>query len=357
MSRAKRRSAAANTVVVALLGAAGLLAACSHRPPATDPTAPRPTWPAAPDPARIRYVQTIRTPEDLGIRRGPLRRFFERLVHGRRVRGMARPYGVAVAPNGTIAVADPDARSVHLFDVEQSRYWRVIEGGDEPLVSPVGIAADGQGRFYVSDSVRGVVLRFDPRGDWIDTLGAEGDLQRPTGLAFDKVRNVLWVVDTAGHRIVGFDADGNEVARFGGRGTDPGQFNFPVAVAVDGAGRLFVSDSMNFRVQVLEPDGRFVRAFGGPGTGPGDFDKAKGIALDSAGHIYVVEGLHDVIHVYDGEGSLLTVIGGSGVGDGEFALPAGIHIENDRILIADSANHRLQVLRYLGDVESLRAGP
>jgi len=341
--------------VAAVVVAAGLLAACAHRPPAVDPTLPDPAWPPAPDRARIRYVQTIRTPEDIGIRHNALRRFFERLVHGRRVRGMARPYGVAVAPNGTIAVADPDARSVHLFDVEQSRYWRVIEGDDEPLVSPVGIVADGRGRFYVSDSVRGVVLRFDPRGRWIDTLGA-GALARPTGLAIDTARNVLWVVDTASHRLVGYDDDGNEVARFGERGTGPGQFNFPVAVAVDGAGRLFVSDSMNFRVQVLEPDGRFVRAFGGPGNGPGDFDKPKGIALDSDGHVYVVEGLHDVIHVYDGEGRLLTVVGGTGAGAGEFTLPAGIHIDGDRILIADSANRRVQVLRYVGDGPSRGAG-
>jgi DNA-binding beta-propeller fold protein YncE len=356
MSPAARRTAATRAVVVAMTVAAALLAACQHRPPAVDAAAPGPAWPPAPDRARIRYVQTIRTPEDLGIRRNLFRRFLERLVHGRRVRGMARPYGVAVAPNGTIAVADPDARSVHLFDVEQSRYRRVIEGDDEPLISPVGVVADGQGRFYVSDSVRGVVLRFDPRGRWIDTLGAGGALERPTGLAFDTARDVLWVVDTAGHRLVGYDGDGNEVARFGERGTLPGQFNFPVAVAVDSAGRLFVSDSMNFRVQVLEPDGGFLRAFGGPGNGPGDFDKPKGIALDSDGHVWVVEGLHDVIHVYDGEGNLLTVIGGTGIGSGEFTLPAGIHIDGNRILIADSANHRVQVLRYLDGVTTPGAG-
>jgi sugar lactone lactonase YvrE len=343
------------TPIAAVVVLAGLLAACAHRPPAIDPTAPVPAWPPAPDRARIRYVQSIRTPEDAGIRRNPFRRFFERLVHGRRVRGMARPYGVAVAPNGTIAVADPDARSVHLFDVEQSRYRRVIEADREPLVSPIGIAVDGQGRFYVSDSVRGVVLRFDPRGHWIDTLGA-GSLERPTGLAFDTTRNVLWVVDTAGHRLVGFDDHGREVSRFGARGTGPGQFNYPVAVAVDSTGRLFVTDSMNFRVQVLESDGRFVRAFGMPGNGPGNFDKPKGIALDSDGHVYVVEGLHDVIHVYDGEGRLLTVVGGTGIGEGELTLPAGIHIDGDRILIADSANHRVQVLRYLGDDPSPGAG-
>jgi len=341
---------------VATIGvAAALLAACQHRPPSVAPAERGPAWPPAPDRARVSYVQEIRTPEDLGIRRNPFRRFFERLVYGRRVRGMARPYAVAVAPDGTIAVADPDARSVHLFDVERSRYERVIEGDGEPLVSPVGIAADGEGRFYVSDSVRGVVLRFDPRGRWIDTLGA-GALDRPTGLAFDAARDVLWVVDTAGHRVVGFDAEGNEVVRLGQRGTAPGQFNFPVAVAVDEAGRVFVSDSMNFRVQVLEPDGRFVRSFGRPGNGPGDFDKPKGIALDPDGHVWVVEGLHDVIHVYDGDGNLLTVVGGTGVGAGEFTLPAGIHIEGDRILIADSANRRVQVLRYLDGEATAGAG-
>jgi sugar lactone lactonase YvrE len=210
------------------------------------------------------------------------------------------------------------------------------------------VAADAAGRIYVSDSVRNRVFRFSPQGEWIDSVGDTAGFTRPTGLSADRKRDRLHVVDTTTHRIVSLDGDGEPVRIIGTRGTGNGEFNYPVAVTVDGRGRMFVTDSMNFRVQVLDPDGRFLHSFGRAGNGPGDFDKAKGIAVDAAGHIYVVEALHDVIHVYDQDGRLLTVIGGTGDGAGEFWLPAGIVIDHaDRIWIADSANHRLQVLRIL----------
>jgi sugar lactone lactonase YvrE len=270
---------------------------------------------------------------------------------------MARPYGLSVGPDGTIAVADPDAFSVHVFDVARSRYRRLREADGRPLVSPVGVAFDGLGRIYVADSVRSAVFRFDREGRWEDTLGGDGELLRPTGLAFDPQRKVLYVVDTLAHGLVGYDANGGRVLAVGSRGRGDGEFNYPVAVALDRSGRLYVTDSLNFRIQVLDSSGRFLHAFGGPGTEPGSFDKAKGIALDADGHIYVVEGLHDVVQVFDPEGRLLTVVGGTGVDPGEFGLPAGICIDSsNRILIADSANHRIQILRYLGEPEKAGGG-
>ena len=112
-------------------------------------------------------------------------------------------------------------------------------------------------------------------------------------------------------------------------------------------GVFYVTDTMNFRVQTFEPEGTFVGAFGRLGDGAGDFDKPKGVALDSDGHVYVVEGLHDVVQIFDPSGRLLLAFGGSGSGDGELWLPSGIAIANDLVLVADSANGRVQVYEYL----------
>lgn len=333
----------------AMLLSAALLAGCAHRPPNGLATATSVAWPPPPDRARIELVRTVEVPGDLGIRSAWLRRVVRRLLHGKRVQTMARPYAVAAGPGDVIAVADPDARSVHLFDIGGNRYRRIMKAGGEMLASPVGVAFDSDGSLFVSDSSRAAVFRIDHRGE-DSTVLEPGVLRRPTGLAMDRDRGVLYVVDTAGHRVVGYDRGGKMVFEAGGRGTGDGEFNYPVAVAVDGDGRILVTDSMNFRVQILDPAGRHLRSFGRQGRSPGDFDKTKGIAVDGDGHIYVVEGLHDVVQVYDKEGRLLTVLGGTGSGPGRFLLPAGIHIDgSDRILIADSANHRVQILRYLGE--------
>jgi sugar lactone lactonase YvrE len=270
---------------------------------------------------------------------------------------MSRPYAVTSLPDGSLAVADPDARSVHLYDARRVKYRRLLEAEGSPLVSPVGVASDGRGRIYVADSVRAAVFRFAADGKWLDTLGGGGALLRPTGLAFDRERGILYVVDTLAHRVVGFDDAGHRTFLSGRRGSNDGEFNYPVSIALDREGNLYVGDSMNFRVQVLDRTGRFLHAFGRAGTATGSLDKTKGIALDRDGHVYVVEGLHDVIQVFDRAGQLLTVIGGTGSGPGEFDLPAGIDIDEDgRILVADSANRRIQILRYLGDPASVGSG-
>jgi len=325
------------------------LSACQHRPVRTGAPELSVTWPPPPDAPRVAYVGAVHAPPDLGIRANWFVRFVNRVIRGRRPVAMARPYAIAVAPSGAIAVADPDARSVHLFDVARGKYRRLDRTGEAPFASPVGVAVDGRGDLYVADSGRGAVDRFDGEGRWSRTLAGADTLVRPAGLAFDRERDVLYVVDTGAHRVLKLDPDGRVIAMFGRRGAGEAEFNFPVAVALDGAGRLYVSDSMNFRVQILDEAGRFVGRFGGPGGVPGAFDKAKGIALDADGHVWVVEGLHDTVHVFDANGRLLTVVGSTGDGPGEFFLPAGIHIDTDgRVLVADSANHRIQILRYLG---------
>jgi DNA-binding beta-propeller fold protein YncE len=342
---------------LALLLAVALLSAlppgCARRAPSALESPERVVWPPPPAAPRIEYVQSFQVPADLGIRKAWIKRFFSYLAGGRRRLGMARPYAVAATGEGGIAVADPDARSVHLYDTAKRRYRRLVEAGNKPLASPVGVALDSQGRLYVSDSVHRTIFRFAPNGKWLDRIGTEGDLLRPTGLAIDGEAGRLYVVDTRAHAIVVYDLEGQLLRRIGRRGIGQVEFNYPVAIAVGPEGNLHVTDSLNFRVQVLDPSGRFLGAFGQAGTNPGDLDKAKGIAVDRDGHIYLIEALHDVIQVYDGSGRLLTVIGGTGTGPGQFWLPTGVCVDQeDRILVADSANHRVQILRYLGEPES-----
>lgn len=322
--------------------------ACSHSAPATRPGPARIAWPPPPDPPRVEYRGSFSTPAELGIRAGWLQRTVRRLLRGPGIRSMERPIAVVGGPGGKIAVADPDGRCVHLFDAEGNRYQRLRRGPEGPLASPVGVAFDRDGSLLVSDSARGAVYHFDSSGKALGRIPVE--FERPTGLAFDFERGVLYVVDTGRHRVLGVDPAGRTVFDLGGRGGGPGQFNYPVGVTTDRQGRVWVTDTLNFRVQLFEPTGRFVRAFGRRGRGPGDFDKVKGVAVDPDGHVWVVEGLHDVINVYDEKGTLLTVIGSTGEDPGQFLLPAGIHIDPDgRVLVADSANGRVQRLAYLAE--------
>lgn len=75
------------------------------------------------------------------------------------------------------------------------------------------------------------------------------------------VHDELFMTDMANHRVRVLSAiDGAELRTWGGRGSNPGRFNFPVGIAVaPSSGEIVVVDCGNRRVQVFRPDGGFVR--------------------------------------------------------------------------------------------------
>ena len=301
----------------------------------------RPAWPAAPAPARIRFMRTL---DPAGVRGRPsiFSRFVKVLVGETAEPKMSQPYGIAVGPDRKVYVADTFGGTVHVYDLEKSAYSSFKVDGD----SLVGMAVIGN-RIFVTDSASGRLLCVDNKGRVQWTLGPRQGFARPTGLA--AAGNRLYVVDTLKHQVVIVGVTGVVIGRFGTRGDGPGQFNFPTNVASGADGRVYVTDAMNFRVQIFDADGRYLNAFGRLGDGSGDFDKPKGVAVDSAGRIYVVEGLHDVVQMFDDTGHLLLVFGGSGFGNGQFWLPSGIAIVNDVVYVADAANRRLQMFERVKD--------
>lgn len=60
------------------------------------------------------------------------------------------------------------------------------------------------------------------------------------------------------HRIVRFNRDRKYFGQLGKRGSGPGDFIQPHALALDAAGRLYVGDRSNNRVQILTTDGKFI---------------------------------------------------------------------------------------------------
>ncbi len=329
-------------VMAALL----LLATCADRnevPPDLAPPAENLVWPQPPAPARVKYLFTFGKPEDLGFTRSIFGRLWS-LVAGEDSREMIRPYAIAV-DGDVVAIADPGAHVVHLYDLRQREYRRIEAAGEDALVSPVGIAF-GNDRLFVADSVLERVFVFDRSGKLALTI--EG-LSRPTGLAFDPVAKRLYVADTLAHKVDVFDTDGAKLFSFGRRGIGEGEFNYPTHVSIWG-NRLYVNDTMNFRVQSFMLDGSPLASFGSHGDGSGDLAQPKGVAVDAAGHIYVADTLFNRVQIFDPNGVFLLAFGGEGIGAGLFWLPAGVFIAENRIFVADSYNRRIQVFEYLGEV-------
>lgn len=331
-----------------------LLPAC-QRPlrPVFPEIAPPIQWPAPPDEPRVRYIGELSGEESLGK---PAAVTLKSLLAGPDpTAGFSTPMGVAVislssrapgAHEDRVFVADGQNRAVHVLDLATREYSVITHAEGGPLEWPLDVDVAGD-LLAVADSRRAAVFLYDASGIFIRTVG-DGILHRPSGVAWDGKTQTLWVVDSALHACVAFDANGRERMRVGGRGDGSGEFNYPAGIGWGEAVGLVVADSMNFRVQILDGAGRPVRSFGKKGDAAGDFALPRDVAVDRNGHIYVLDSQFENVQVFDAEGRLLMSWGGEGRGPGEFYLPTGICIDaRERIWIADSYNRRVQVFQFL----------
>lgn len=328
---------------------AAVVAGCQS---ATRPIFPEITpaivWPEPPDQPRIRYVGELRGEASLGVKPSGWKALRAVIAGPVPQQEFSRPAAVAVIGE-RIFVADTGLGVVHLLDLAARRYQVISGSPTEPLQVPIDLTiADGD-TLVVVDRGRAAIDCFDLDGTWRLTKRWP-ELSAPTAAVWDAARRVVWLVDAAAHAYFAWE-DLRELAtgqRVGGRGSAPGQFNFPSAIAVHPRVGLVIVDAMNFRIQVFEDAAAPSVVFGQKGDAAGDFARPRDVAIDSEGHIYVLDNQFENVQIFDRGGQLLLAFGRGGPGPGEFSLPSGIAIDDqDRIWIADSYNRRVQVFQYL----------
>lgn len=218
----------------------------------------------------------------------------------------------------------------------------------EKYLSLVGLCVSSTNELFFTESGLNKLFKISPDKDQLSEFKTSIALDQPTGVAFSKIKDEIWVVETGAHRITVFDLDGEVVRQIGERGQGPGEFNYPTFIWIDKSGFVYIVDSMNFRIQILNDEGEVISTFGQIGDVSGYFSRPKGIATDSYGNIYVVDALFHVVQIFDREGQFLYHFGGQGRKDGQFWMPTGIFIdENDYIYVADSYNSRIQIFQLI----------
>ena len=203
----------------------------------------------------------------------------------------------------------------------------------------------GKGVLF-TDSYLNLLMLIDEDQGSSRIFNEQVALEQPTGVAYSKPTDQVWVIETRAHKISVFSSGGDYLKSIGGRGTEPGQFNFPTHLWIDHDGRAYVVDAMNFRVQIFSKEGEFISAFGKAGDATGSMARPKGIACDSKGNIYVADALFNTVQVFNDQGDFLYYFGSQGADKGQFWMPAGLFIDQkDRIYVSDSFNNRVQVFK------------
>ena len=297
-------------------------------------------WPLPPAEPRIKYVDYIMGSRDVT---GALTGLSKILLFGEEPEIRFVKPGFACTNGNTVYVTD--IGRLMLFDYDKKSY---IQAATDVMRNPTGLACLPDGRVIVGDSLFGTLYSISAPDYKSKRFASEAKFTSIGGMAVDAARNRIYIADTKGHRIMVTDFEGNLIKTIGRRGGEPGDFNYPYAVAVGPEGRLYVSDAGNFRIQVLDSEGGYITSFGSVGSQLGRFARPKGIAVDSEGHIYIVDSAFGNFQIFDETGLLYLSVGGAGSEPGTHLLPSGIHINTeDKIYIVDQMNRRVQIYQYI----------
>jgi sugar lactone lactonase YvrE len=237
--------------------------------------------------------------------------------------GFSRPFGMAFATDGTFYVStDNDSMGNHT--PMSGSIWRVDVGGKKAsLVAsaigrPRGLAVMPDGRLAVADYLHHVVEIVDPKTGkattiagtfdapgMIDAKGAAARFSSPYNVAV-RSDGMLLVTDFDNNRIrlVGLDGttstlSGTTTAGFTDGAMSAAQFSHPQGMSVAQNGDVYITDLGNFRVRRIV-GGATVETVAGNGTG-GYLDNDNPLAAE----IYGLEGLSVVpdgsmVYVADG---------------------------------------------------------
>ncbi len=185
-----------------------------------------------------------------------------------------------------------------------------------------------------------VKLPIEKPGTSIRTLN---ELKNPGGVAV-KGNGEVVVSEQDAHRVSVLSSDGEKLSSFGMHGTSEGEFDIPSGVAIDGAGNLMVIDRNNHRIQKFR-DGHFLEVVGSKGSGTLQFESPIGIAYCASNKkVYVADTYNHRIQVLNSDLTFLSKFGKKGNVKQYFDKPSGVATDNTgKVYVADSGNHRIQI--------------
>jgi len=276
-----------------------------------------------------------------------------------------RPWGITMDKNGNIYVADAGnnkIRKINTAGVVTTIAGNGTKGSGDGIGSqvsfnnPSGVAIDATGNIYVVDSdnnkIRkiksdGSVSTFAGNGLYssLDGTGTDAGFYNPHGIAVDKSGN-LYIAD-GNDRIRRITPDalvttvaGNNAGHADGNGT-AASFYFPISIAIDATGNLYIADSGNNLVREVSPGGTVTTIAGNgsisttDGTGTNaSINAPTGIALDPSGNLYVTEGPNNKIRKITPARvvTTLSLVGSTDVNTISASLPVNVIVEGQPVI-------------------------
>ena len=260
------------------------------------------------------------------------------------------------------------------------------------LPRPRGVAIHPQtGDMYVTSYLNNALCVFS--GRTYDFRSCKDEWQTPnnTVISMSGIRGIIITPD--GRIILGdisrviMIEDGVATKSWGRSrepGTELGEFNYILDIAVDGSGLIYVADHNNRRVQVIDPItsdihllgqdalsgwptavtinpvhrdilvttsySNLVLVFDDRGRYKRDVSLSyipRGLFVDRRGYIFMTDASNHAVHIYDPMWHDVQSFGQNGSCSSCFNYPIGITVnsQSEDLLVVDAGNNRIQVFR------------
>ena len=269
-----------------------------------------------------------------------------------------------------------------LFEFDQTgKYLREIGQGLYGFVQAHAVRIDPQDNIWVVDEGSNMVIKFDPEGRVVMTLGRKpeaienpvrpaapqtagsgtgypGDnFNGPSDVAWDAAGDIFVADGSAPSRVAKFDKNGVFIKSWGGRGDAPGQFSTPHSIVIDSKDNIYIADRGNKRIQVFDTDGNLKTQYNNIGS-------PWALCITSGPHPYLYSSDSNTndfdnaaIYKMELDGTILGKFGAGGKQLKEFGTVHEIDCRRDNeVYVAEILNWRVQkLILHPNKTESSRA--
>jgi sugar lactone lactonase YvrE len=230
--------------------------------------------------------------------------------------------GVAVDGLGNVYVTDTANNAVREWSASTQLVTTLVSSG---LDHPAGVAVDSQGNVYFADNKNNAIKEWSVSTGAVTSLVSSG-LISPVGVAVDSQGNVYFS-DTGHNAIDEWNAATRQVTILVDDVDNKTLLNIPLGVAVDADGNVYVANAGNNTIKKWSVATKALSTLVSSGL-----STPYGVAVDGDGNVYIADSGHKAIKEWSPASAQVTVLVSTGLD-----VPTGVAVDGQgNVYIADA---------------------